>query len=87
MKFTEMPYKRPDGAKLMEETERLAEKVRDAGSADEILALIREYDRMSEEFSTQYNIAYIRNTIDTRDEFYDAEKNFYDEFLPEFLRV
>ena len=45
MKFTEMPYKRPDGAKLMEETERLAEKVRDAGSADEILALIREYDR------------------------------------------
>ncbi len=84
MKFTEMPYKRPDGAKLMEETERLAEKVRDAGSADEILALIREYDRMSEEFSTQYNIAYIRNTIDTRDEFYDAEKNFYDEFLPQY---
>ena len=84
MKFSEMPYKRPDGAKLMEKTAELADKIAQAKNSDEIIEIIKEYDKISGEFSTQLNIAYIRNTIDTRDEFYDAEKTYFDEFLPEY---
>lgn len=82
MKFTEMPYKRPDGEAVMAKTEELAEKIKQAKSADEVLGIIKEYDKLSSGFSTMFNIAYIRNTVDTRDEFYDAEKNYFDEFLP-----
>lgn len=84
MKFSEMPYKRPDGKKLMEQTEALAEQVKQAKSADEVIEIIKEYDKLCGELSTQFNIAYIRNTVDTRDEFYDNEKNYFDEFLPEY---
>ncbi|MBO4870050.1 MAG: M3 family oligoendopeptidase [Clostridia bacterium] len=84
MKFSEMPYKRPDGAKLMEKTAELADKIAQAKNSDEVIEIIKEYDKISGEFSTQLNIAYIRNTIDTRDEFYDAEKTYFDEFLPEY---
>ncbi len=82
MKFTEMPYKRPDGEAVMAKTEELAENIKQAKSADEVLGIIKEYDKLSSGFSTMFMIAYIRNTVDTRDEFYDAEKNYFDEFLP-----
>lgn len=84
MKFSEMPYKRPDGEKLMAQTEELAKRIGQAKCADEVIEIIKEYDKLSSEFSTQFNIAYIRNSIDTRDEFYDAEKNYFDEFIPLF---
>ena len=82
MKFSEMPYKRPDGEVMLQSVEELAKRIEPAKSADEVIEIIKEYDRIHCEFSTQLNIAYIRNTIDTRDAFYDAEKTFFDDFLP-----
>ena len=84
MKFSEMPYKRPDGEKLMGKTQELADRLAQAKNAGEVIEIIKEYDKLSGEFSMQLNIAYIRNTIDTRDEFYDAEKTYFDEFMPEY---
>jgi oligoendopeptidase F len=84
MKFGEMPYKRPDGKMLMRHTEELASRINQAKSSDEVIEIIKEYDELSCELRSQNSIAYIRNTVDTRDEFYDNEKNFYDEFMPEY---
>ena len=84
MKFTEMPYKRPDGKMLMQRTKKLAEKIEQAKNAEEVIEIIKEYDKLSCDLHSQSSIAYIRNTIDTRDEFYDNEKNYYDEFMPEY---
>ena len=33
-------------------------------------------------YFTMYTLASVRNTIDTRDEFYDAEMNFYNREMP-----
>ena len=84
MKFSEMPYQRPDGQLLMEQTEALAGRIRQAKGADEVIGIVKEYDELNCVFSTQMSIAYIRNTVDTRDEFYDNEKNYYDEFMPQY---
>ena len=45
-------------------------------------SLIFEIDRESCELFTQYSIAHIRHTLDTRDEFYEAEINYLQDTLP-----
>ena len=41
-------------------------------------------DKVNSRISTLYTLVEIRNSIDTRDEFYDAEIEFWDEIGPEF---
>lgn len=57
---------------------------RQAVSLDEArMAFDRIYE-LRAGFQTAYNIAYIRHSGDTRDSFYEAENNFFDEQLPLF---
>lgn len=83
MKFSEMTYTRPDVAALKQEIGACAEAVKNAQSAQE---QINAFDRAlsaQEKLETLASIAYVRHTIDTADEFYDAESNFFDEVGPE----
>lgn len=82
MKFSEMPYKRPDLEGLLNRLEEAAKRFEGATSAKEQLAILRESEEMSSHFWTMATIASIRNSIDTRDEFYDAEQAFFDEVSP-----
>jgi len=83
MKFSELPYSRPDITALTEELRRLTAAIaRQDADADTALSVFLESSRVSEEFETMYTIAYIRNTIDTTDAFYDGEISFYNETLP-----
>lgn len=82
MKFSEMPYKRPSAEELMAEIDRLTERFEKATSADEQLAILKEADKITAEFETQYSLAYVRNTINKNDEFYEKEVEYYDEVIP-----
>lgn len=82
LKFSEMPYKRPDVDALLASITDLTNRFENAGSAAEQLALIKECDEITEEFATMATIASIRNSVDTRDEFYEAEQEFYDQIAP-----
>ena len=82
MKFNDMPYARPDIEGLKARLNRLKEKIENANSADEIISAYREVGKVSEEYSTLGSLAYVRHTINTEDEFYDAENNFFDEVGP-----
>ncbi len=83
MKFSEMPYKRPDPeavkAELREETARL----RNAKSYGEARAVFLENNEKAKAVQTASSLVYIRQSIDTRDEFYNGEKEFWDDFFPE----
>lgn len=83
MKFSEMTYNRPDKQKLKENLAACAKRIADAASAKEQIGAFDEASRMLQSFSTAESIAYIRNTINTTDEFYDAEREFFDEAGPE----
>lgn len=82
MKFSEMEYKRPDTDALQAKLKELTEKVRNAKNYDELKDAFFEADTLMGHFSTQEVIASIRHTIDTRDEFYDQEDEFFNEINP-----
>ncbi len=82
MKFSEMPYQRPDLDALLTGLERAAARFENTASAAEQLDILREVETLTSHFNTMAVIASIRNSIDTRDEFYEAEQAFYDEVSP-----
>ena len=79
--FAEIPYVRPDMKKL-EDLLRGAAQAIPAADTGETIRLFEEADRAMQGMDTQYNIAAIRNTIDTTDAFYEKEVEFFDEAIP-----
>lgn len=82
MKFKDMPYTRPDIDDLKTKLTTLKGKIQKAGSAAEVIAAYDEVCKASEEYSTMGSLAYVRHTINTEDEFYDKENDFFDEVGP-----
>ena len=77
MKFSAMPYSRPDLEAMKANLTACTEAFLAAESAQEQIA---QYDRVTDlsvEFNTMGSLANARHTIDTRDEFYDAEETFW----------
>ncbi len=83
MKFREMPYSRPDLAALKAECFDLIERLKSAPDYPAARAVFLEMDRAQRHVQTLSTLAEVRNTIDTRDKFYDAEVNFWNEAGPE----
>ncbi len=82
MKFSEMPYVRPDVDAVCAAYGSIAEQVKNAASAEEVFAAIAEYNDLSMEFSTMESLCYIRHTVNTTDPFYAAEMDYLDEKGP-----
>lgn len=82
MKFTEMPYVRPDIDVLKAQAQDILHRMENAQSAQEQIDAYLEFDRISKDVSTNMSLANVRHTIDTRDEFYDKENEFTDEAGP-----
>ena len=82
MKFTEMKYERMDTEVLVAKANELIEKIKQAKSGEEVFGIHKEYYKLANDFMTNFTLAHIRHDIDTTDEFYDKENEFYDEALP-----
>lgn len=80
--FSDMPYKRPDHLEVMRQMDNLTERFRSAESAEEQWNILKESEDLDASIETMANLAHVRNTIDTRDEFYDREKRFWNETIP-----
>ena len=83
MKFSEMPYKRPDPEAVKAELKALTEQLKSAASYEEARKLFLEKEEKEKLVDTMGTLAYVRHSIDTRDEFYDGEIEFWDEIGPE----
>ena len=82
MKFNEMSYVRPDLADFQAKAEATAQKIAQASSAQEQIEAVLAFDQVQAEINTAMSLAYVRHTIDTRDEFYDQENDYADEIAP-----
>ncbi len=82
MKFSEMPYTRFNLEETIKYAEEMTKKINSAEDAKKVIELMYEYDEFSREFSTNYNLVSIRYSINTNDEFYEKEMEFYDENAP-----
>lgn len=82
MKFTEMPYVRPDLEKIQADAAAVLERIRSAPSASEQIAAYMDYEERKKETDTACTLAYVRHTINTKDGFYEKENDFVDEISP-----
>ena len=81
--FPEMPYERPDLDAIKAEMSACTEKLKAAASYEEAREAFLENEAINRRGNTLANLASIRHSIDTRDEFYDAEETFWMNAIPE----
>lgn len=87
MKFKDMPYERIDFAKAKAELSEIMEKSKAAKSGEEQFEIHKMFYRLNDKIQTQVTLCSIRHTIDTTDEFYEKEQNYYDEQIPEYSNM
>ena len=75
--FKEMPYTRPDMKAIEKGFADALSKFKAAASVKEQIEAIDMVQAINREYSTMSFLALVRHTIDTRDEFYDKENDFY----------
>ncbi len=83
IKFSEIPYSRPDMEEVKEEMSRLTKEFEGADTYEKARdAFVRE-DALSRHIMSVSTVAQIRHSIDTRDKFYDDEVLFWNKAYPE----
>ncbi|WP_077601883.1 M3 family oligoendopeptidase [Oceanobacillus sojae] len=85
--FANYTYERPNIPKVKEEFYQKLEQFQNAASLDAAIEAIDELNAIRNHLSTMYNLVFIRASIDTRDEFYHNERDFFDEHLPEIQEL
>lgn len=84
MKFSEMPYVRPDMDAVLAEYSQLIRQFESASSAQEQMDCFRRSETLESHFYTMATICEIRNSVNTRDAFYEAEQEFFNDNIPSF---
>lgn len=87
MKFSEMPYSRLDMEALAAATTQTLEAMKAAPNAAGQIAAYDAYEKKMQTAGTMQQIAYIRHTINTKDEFYNAENDYMDEIGPKLQEL
>ena len=82
MKFPELEYARPDFAQFKTEFSKLIEQFKVESSIDELKKLFETIYSMRRTFDTAMTLVSIRNSIDTTNEFYEKEQEYFDENEP-----
>ena len=77
--FREMPYERPDLEALCSAMKAAAETLRSAKSYGEARKAYFDLQEKTDQAETLFSIAYVRNTIDTQDAFYEEEVRWLQE--------
>lgn len=81
-KFSELVYTRPDIAALADSIRDYTAALAKAKSFEETRDLFLSHTAKMSEFFTMYTIASVRNSVDTRDAFYEAEIEYLDGESP-----
>lgn len=87
MKFSDMVYKRPDPDAIRSEAEHIKAAFAQAATQAEAEQAFAEWDRLFAHVDTMMSLAYIKNSINTADPFYEEEVAFIDEQSPVFTEI
>ena len=83
MKFSDMPYKRPQIEAIREEIAKITRDLEAAKTYEEARDALIAMDNEDKKVSTQSHLAFIRHSIDTRIGFYDDEVKFWNGATPQ----
>lgn len=87
MKFKDYPYQRPELADYKANAELIFEQMDNAKSGADLKVAVETFIKAVRSLTTMQTLASIRNSIDTTDEFYDAEVAYWDENSPYFAEL
>lgn len=87
MKFKDMPYERPNLEEVLSQGNAHVERIEQAESAQAGIEAIRAFQALQNTLETQGTLSSIRHSIDTKDAFYEAENDFWDENQPYLTEV
>ena len=83
MKFKDMKYERPDAGAIKEKMTELTKALTEATDYAAAKEAFLTWDAETRKVMSASSLAHIRHSIDTRDEFYEAEEAFWDQVGPE----
>lgn len=86
-KFSELKYVRPDFDQLEKDIRECIENLKNAKSYEEMKQLFLEESAKERRVGTMATIARIRNTINTKDEFYADEMSYINERAPKISLI
>ena len=84
-KVREFCYERANLKSATEFVDKAIKRVKKAKSAEEIVDIRAEVNTLMNTVSTQSSLSYIRHSLDVREKYYEAERDYYDEHLPPLL--
>ncbi|NNC94317.1 MAG: M3 family oligoendopeptidase [Chitinophagales bacterium] len=84
MKFPELEYKRPDIELVKKEYSNLTASFRSAESFEQQSEILYKINELRNDFRTHESIASVRHSINTEDEQYEKEQNYFDEIMPHY---
>ncbi len=82
MSFKDYKYQRVQLCPIEKSILELPELIKKAKSAPEALALYAKYEDFRNNLYTMFCLAYIRYSVNTNDEFYAAENDYYNKNMP-----
>ena len=80
--FPDFAYERPDLERAGEQFRAVLDELKVATALNDAIAAMEQIDSIRSAIASAQNISYIRHSIDTRDEFYKAEKAWFDQHGP-----
>lgn len=83
MKFQDYVYQRPDVDAIKQKYVAFTEAFKAAKDANKQAEIIKQIFGLIDEVDTMYQLVSIRYSLNTQDDFYEAEMNFMDEVSPE----
>ncbi len=84
MNFKEMKYVRPDMDKLTPEVKALIEKFENAEKVDDQVEVIEKLNDIKIEFGSMRTLAFINYSINTSDEKFQEEQDYFDDNFPQY---
>ncbi|HHB78995.1 MAG TPA: M3 family oligoendopeptidase [Saprospiraceae bacterium] len=84
MQFKDYLYSRPDIELFTSDFEQLMDAFAKAEKAQDQLDFLQKINNLRNSFLTMYNLAFIRHSINSKDEFYERENQFFDENSPKY---
>lgn len=87
MKFSEFKYERPNLKEYISNIERQLELINTNQDLATEIKAIETINKFDEELSSMITLVSIRNSIDTTDEFYEKEQEYFNNELPNVRAV
>ncbi len=84
-KFKDLKYERPDMKKARKDFNDYCGKFKKAATFEEADEAFVAFQKVMETVTTQNTIASVRNTMNMKDEFYDAEVKFFNSEMPKMM--